>query len=295
MIGNPPTRGVVRTLAGRVVDFSREVHAMAIVNRSPDSFHDRGATATLEAAVAAGVRAVDQGADWVDIGGIPFSPDTPLIDARAETDRVLPVVTELLAARRTIVAVDTWRPEVGAACVAAGAAVLNDTSGLADPDMARLAADTGAQLVICHSLAEPHRHLHRPRYDDVVDEVRAFLSDRVELALSLGVTEEQVIVDPGPDLNKTTRHTLELIRRFDEITCLGFPTLVAVSNKDVIGETLGRPREERIPGSIAAGTWCLAAGGSILRVHDVSAGIDTVRMAAGIRGWREPAHERHNL
>lgn len=295
MTGNPPWRGAVRTLGSRRVDYAREIHTMAIVNRTPDSFHDRGATASLTAAVDAGVRAVDAGADWVDIGGIPFSPDTPLISSGEETDRVLPVVTGLLAERDTIVAVDTWRAEVGAACVTAGAAVLNDTSGLADPDMARLAADTGAQLVICHSLAEPHTHLRRPHYDDVVDEVRAFLTDRIELALSLGVGEEQIIVDPGPDLNKTTRHTLELFRRFAEITALGFPTLVAVSNKDVIGETLDRPRGERLPGSIAAATWCLAAGGSILRVHDVVAGVDTVRMAAGIRGWREPAYQRHNV
>lgn len=283
-----------RHLAGRDVDFGHEIHVMAIVNRTPDSFHDRGATADLTAAIAAGKSAVAAGAHWVDIGGIPFSPDTPAIDERTELDRVLPVV-EGLADTGAVLAVDTWRPEVARRCVAAGAHVINDTSHLHDPDVARVAADTGAQLVVCHSLAAPHEHLPRPQYDDVVGEVTAGLQQRLDLARSLGVRDDQLIVDPGPDLNKTTRHTLSLLRHFDTFTRWGLPVLVAVSNKDVIGESLGRERLERVPGSIAAATWCLARGGSIIRVHDVAAGVDTARMVEAIRGWREPAFERHNV
>ena len=187
-----------RVIGGRRYDFARRVAVMAIVNRTPDSFHDRGRTFALERAVEAARAAADAGADWIDVGGVPFAPG-PEVSAAEEMDRVLPVVE---AARDlTVVSVDTYRPEVARAAIKAGAGVVNDTSGLRDPEMADAVAGTDAMLVITHSLAAP-RTLHpSPQYGDVTAEVAAFLRQRVALALSRGVRPEQLIIDPGHDLN----------------------------------------------------------------------------------------------
>lgn len=287
-------RAARRTIGRRDFDFDRQVAVMAIVNRTPDSFFDHGSTFGLDQAVAAAVTAAEHGADWVDVGGLPFSPDTPEISAAEEIDRVVPVVEAVAAASDVVVSVDTWRVDVAAAAISAGAAVINDTSGLRDPAMADLAARSGATLVITHSLAEPHRHVRSPRYHDVVAEVRALLESRVRLAQHHGVPDSQLVIDPGHDLNKNTRHSLELTRRFDEIAALGLPALAAVSNKDFIGESLDRPREARLAGSLVAATWCIQRGARIVRMHDVAASVDAVRMIEAIQGWRAPAYERHN-
>jgi dihydropteroate synthase len=281
-----------RVIGGRSFDFSRQVAVMAIVNRTPDSFHDRGRTFALEKATEAVARAAADGADWIDIGGVPFAPG-PEVSAAEELDRVLPVVE---AARDlAVVSVDTFRPEVAAAVIKAGAGVVNDTSGLRDPAMADAVAGTDAQLVICHSLAAPRTEYPSPRYGDVTVEVAAFLRERVELALSRGVRPDQIIIDPGHDLNKNTHHSLELCRRLEEITGIGYPTLAALSNKDFIGETLDRPQQERLAGTLATVVFCLVRGARIMRVHDVKAAVDAIRMTEAMLGWREPAYTRHNI
>jgi dihydropteroate synthase len=265
---------------------------MAIVNRTPDSFHDKGRTFALEAAVEAVRAAAGAGADWIDIGGVPFAPG-PEVSAAEEIDRVLPVVE---AARDlTVVSVDTFRPEVARAVIAAGAGVINDTSGLRDPAMADAVAGTDAQLVITHSLAPPRTSWPSPKYEDVTGQVAAFLRDRVTLAEERGVRPEQIIIDPGHDLNKNTHHSLELTRRLDEIAAIGYPLLVAVSNKDFIGETLDVPQTERLAGTLASLVYCVLHGARIVRVHDVRAAVDAVRMTEAILGWREPAYTRHNM
>ncbi|BAL90247.1 putative dihydropteroate synthase [Actinoplanes missouriensis 431] len=282
----------VRVIGGRTYDFSRRVVVMAIVNRTPDSFHDRGRTFALEKATEAVQAAADDGADWIDIGGVPFAPG-PEVSAAEELERVLPVVE---AARdRAVVSVDTFRPEVAREVIKEGAGVINDTSGLRDPAMADAVAGTDAQLVITHSLAAP-RTLHpRPEYGDVTAEVAAFLRERVELALSRGVRPDQIIIDPGHDLNKNTLHSLAITRRLEEITSIGYPTLAALSNKDFIGETLGRPQHERLAGTLATVVFCILHGARIMRVHDVRAAVDAVRMTEAMLGWREPAYLRHNM
>jgi len=288
----PPLISADRVIGGRPHDFSRRVAVMAIVNRTPDSFHDRGRTFALAKATEAVQAAARAGADWIDIGGVPFAPG-PEVTAAEELDRVLPVVE---AARGlAVVSVDTYRPEVAREVVAAGAGVINDTSGLRDPAIADAVAGTDAALVITHSLAAP-RTLHpSPQYADVVAEVTAFLRSRVELALSRGVRPDQIIVDPGHDLNKNTHHSLELTRRLREITALGYPTLAALSNKDFIGETLDRPQQERLVGTVAAVVFCVAQGARIVRVHDVRAAVDAVRMTEAMLGLRAPAYTRHNI
>jgi dihydropteroate synthase len=281
-----------RLIGGRRYDFARRVAVMAIVNRTPDSFHDRGRTFALEHATAAVRAAADAGADWIDIGGVPFAPG-PEVTAAEELQRVLPVVE---AARDlAVVSVDTYRPEVARAAIESGAGVVNDTSGLRDPEMADAVAGTAAMLVVTHSLAAPRTLYPSPRYDDVTAEVAAFLTQRAELALSRGVRPEQLIIDPGHDLNKNTYHSLELTRRLGEIAAIGYPMLAAVSNKDFIGETLGVPQQDRLAGTVAAVVFCILHGARIVRVHDVRAAVQAVRMTEAMLGWRAPATARHNL
>jgi dihydropteroate synthase len=285
---------VLRRIGGRQFDFSRQVAVMAIVNRTPDSFHDRGATFALDRAVEAALAAVADGADWVDIGGVPFGRG-PAVPLEEELDRVVPVVEAVAAASDVVISVDTISARVAEAAIRAGAGVINDTSGLFDPDMASVVAASDATLVITHSLMPPRDGPRRPEYSDVVGEVVEFLRERVARAVDAGVPVERLVVDPGHDLNKNTRHTLELTRRLDEVVALGLPTLVALSNKDFIGESLGREQHERLAGSLAAAVFCVVKGARIVRVHDVRATVDAMRMTEAILGWREPAYERHNL
>lgn len=284
-----------REIGGHVFDFSRQSALMAIVNRTPDSFYDRGATFELQAAVKKARDAVEQGAQWVDIGGVPFSPDTPDVSVAEEIERVVPVVAAIRADSDVVISVDTYRVEVARAAIDAGASVINDVTGLATAGMAELIAETGVSVVIAHSKAQPHRHLRQPQYGDVVREVKDFLAQRVELAYSHGVRPEQIVIDPGHDLNKNTLHTLEITRRLSELNSLGLPMLVALSNKDFIGETLDRPRGERVNGSVAAAVWCYTQGARIFRVHEVAPTRDALHMIEAIAGAREPAYLKHNV
>ncbi|QYF72505.1 dihydropteroate synthase [Cryobacterium sp. PAMC25264] len=283
----------VRTIGGRDFDFSREIAVMAVINRTPDSFYDQGATFALDVAVAAARAAVADGADWVDIGGAKFAPGPP-IPVAEEIDRVVPVVSALQGSG-AVISVDTFDPDVALASIRAGAHVINDTTGVHDPRMAEVVADSDATLVITHSLARPRTPYPAPQYDDVVAEVAEFLLARVDRALAHGMPAERLVIDPGHDLNKNTLHSLELTRRLGEITALGLPTLVAVSNKDFIGETLDRDRDRRVEGTLAAAVYCILQGARIVRVHNVAAAVDAVRMTEAILGFREPAYLRHNL
>jgi dihydropteroate synthase len=283
-----------RRIGGRVFDFQRQVAIMAIVNRTPDSFYDQGRTFALSKAVAAVREAVAAGADWVDIGGQPFAPG-PELPVEAELDRVLPVIEAARAGVSAVVSVDTYRPDVARRAIEAGADVINDTSGLHDPALAEVVADSDATLVITHSLAPPRTPYPRPTYRDVAAEVAEFLRRRVELAIDRGVPPERIIIDPGHDLNKNTYHSLELTRRLVEITGLGYPTLVAVSNKDFIGETLDAPPAQRRDGTVAAIALCIMLGARIVRVHDVVAAAAASRLTEAVLGMRPPATARHNL
>lgn len=284
----------VRRIGSREFDFDRQIAVMAIVNRTPDSFHDAGATFALDRAVAASIQAVQDGADWVDVGGVPFGAG-PAVSLSEELDRVVPVVAAIAAASDVVISVDTFNAEVARQSIEAGAGVINDTSGLFDPDMAAVVAASDATLVLTHSLQPPRSAPPRPQYDDVVADVVEFLRNRVELAASAGIPMERLIVDPGHDLNKNTLHSLELTRRLDEIVGIGLPTLVAVSNKDFIGESIDRPQRERLEGSIAAAVVCVLKGARIVRMHDVAATVAAMRMTEAILGMREPAYLKHNV
>ncbi|GAA1216071.1 dihydropteroate synthase [Rhodoglobus aureus] len=267
---------------------------MAIVNRTPDSFYDSGANFALEDAVAAALRAVEHGADWVDIGGVPFAPGDA-VSVEQEAARVVPAVQTLREKSDVVISVDTFHAEVARRGIEAGANVINDTTGLSDPDLAAVVSESEASLVLVHSRASPRTQFARPQYDDVAAEVRDFLAARVEMARAAGVPEERLFVDPGHDLNKNTLHSLELTRRLDVITALGLPTLVALSNKDFIGEVLDKPKSQRLEGSLAAAVASVLNGARVVRVHEVSESVAAVRMAEAILGLREPALLKHNM
>ena len=285
---------MLRTFGRRTFDFAHRVAVMAILNRTPDSFYDRGANFEFEAALAAGERALAEGADWLDIGGVKAGPGPPVSEAE-ELDRVVPLVEALRERTDAVVSVDTFRSGVARRALAAGADVVNDPSGLRDPRVAEVAAEAGAGLVVMHTGGPPRTRPHRPAYADVVAEVRAFLADRVAVARRRGVAAERLIVDPGHDFHKNTFHSLELTRRLGELADLGCPLLVALSNKDFVGETLDVPLDQRLEGSLAAAAFAVVAGASIVRVHEVEPTVRVVRMTEAILGRRPPAATRRGL
>ncbi|GAA1389117.1 dihydropteroate synthase [Catellatospora chokoriensis] len=293
----PDIAAASRVIAGREFDFDRQVAVMAVVNRTPDSFYDKGATYALDAAVAAVDAAAAAGADWVDIGGVKFSPEGGDVPAEVELERVLPVVLATVARHpHLVISVDTFRADVARACLDAGAHVVNDTTGLHDLALADLVAShPHTQLIVTHSRAKPRTHFPRPQYADVAGEIAEFLRSRVAVALERGVRPEQIVIDPGHDLNKNTFHTLELTRRLPEIAAVGYPMLAAVSNKDFVGETLNRPQGERLSGSLAAAVASIMLGARIVRMHNVRESVDAVRMTEAILGWRQPAYTVHNM
>ncbi len=284
---------MIRRIGAREFDFDREVAVMAVINRTPDSFYDKGSTFALDKAVSAALAAVEDGADWVDIGGVPFGRG-PAVSLEEELERVVPVVAAIAAESPVVISVDTFSAAVAVASIEAGAAVINDTSGLYDPGMASAVAATDATLVLTHSLQPPRAEPARPEYADVVEEVIAFLRERVARAKAAGIPDERIIVDPGHDLNKNTFHSLEITRRLGEIVALGYPTLAAVSNKDFIGETLDREQGQRLEGSLAAAVFCIMEGARIVRMHNVRAAVDVVHMTEAMLGLRQPAWTLHN-
>jgi len=284
----------IHRIGARRFDFTREVVVMAVVNRTPDSFHDAGATFALDAAVARAVQAADLGARWVDVGGVPFGRG-PAVSTSAEIDRVVPLISAIAARRPDVViSVDTHSAAVAREAVAAGASVVNDTSGLADPQMAAVVAETGAHIVITRGVGPPRQEKPAAHFTDVVAEVRRFLLGRIHRAQAAGIPRERIIIDPGHDLDKNTLHSLEITRRLGEIASLGLPLLVAVSHKDFIGESIDRPRGERLAGTLAAMTACIWQGARIVRMHDVQAAVDAARMTEAMLGMRPPVRVIHN-
>jgi dihydropteroate synthase len=277
-----------RTFGRRTFDFSRSAAVMAIINRTPDSFYDRGANFGLDAAISAAERALAEGADWLDMGGVKAGPGPEVTEAE-ELDRVLPLVEALRGRTDAVLSVDTFRAGVAAQVLEAGADVINDPSGLHDPELAAVTAERGGALVVMHTGGPPRTRPHRSAYLDVVADVRAFLAERAAVARGAGLPAERIVVDPGHDFHKNTYHSLELTRRLEELTVLGYPVMVGLSNKDFIGETLDAPLELRLEGSLAAAVISVLNGASIVRVHEVGPTVRALRMAEAITGRRPPA------
>ncbi|MDK1476257.1 dihydropteroate synthase [Streptomyces sp. 549] len=269
---------------------------MAIVNRTPDSFYDRGATFLDEPALLRVEQAVAEGAAIIDIGGVKAGPGEE-VSADEEIRRTAGFVAEVRRRHpEVVISVDTWRHEVGEAVCEAGADLLNDAWGGVDPRLAEVAARHRTGLVCTHAGGAPPRtRPHRVAYDDVMADILRTTVGLAERAVALGVPREGVMIDPGHDFGKATRHSLEATRRLGEMTASGWPVLVSLSNKDFVGETLDRPVKERLTGTLAATAVSAWLGAQVYRVHEVAETRQVLEMVASIAGHRPPAVARRGL
>ena len=269
---------------------------MAIVNRTPDSFFDRGATYGEQAALDRVDEVVAAGADIIDVGGVKAAPGDE-VDVAEEVRRTVGFVDRVRDRHPDVViSVDTWRAEVGRQVCAAGADLLNDAWGGADRRLAEVAAEFGAGLVCAHAGGlRPRTRPHRVAYDDVVADVVHHTVGLAEAAVAAGVPPESVLVDPAHDFGKNTWHSLEVTRRLDALVAAGWPVLVSLSNKDFVGETLDLPVGERLVGTLAATAVCAWQGARVHRVHQVRETRQVLDMVASVRGTRSPARAVRGL
>ncbi len=281
---------------GRHVFADETTLVMAIVNRTPDSFYDQGATWAEDRAFERVALVVEQGAEVVDIGGIKAAPGVE-VDAAEEKARVVDLVARVREAYPALViSVDTWRAEVGDAVCRAGADVLNDAWGGADPELVDVAAAHDVAIVCTHTgSATPRTRPYRVEYDDVVASAIADTTAYAARAVAAGVARESVVIDPAHDFGKNTFHSLEVTRRLGEMVATGWPVLVSLSNKDFVGETLDKPVGERLLGTLAATAVCATAGARVYRVHEVVETRQVVDMAWTIAGRRLPARAIRGL
>jgi dihydropteroate synthase len=255
-------------IGSRQYDLVTRSLVMGILNRTPDSFFDRGEFFALDATLRRAEQLVDEGADILDVGGVKAGPG-PEVSAREELDRVIPAVAAVRKRFDVPVSVDTWRAEVARAAYAAGAEVGNDISGFADPDYLDVSAEAGATVVATHIRLQPRVPDPEPQYDDVVGTVCDFLADRARRAEAAGIPAERIVVDAGLDLGKTWEQSLELLRRSDALAALGYPLLLSASNKPFLGKLLDLQITERRDASLAATAVGVARGCRIVRAHDV--------------------------
>jgi dihydropteroate synthase len=275
-------------LRDRELDLSQPV-LMGIVNATPDSFSDCQGPKDVDELRAQARELLDDGAAIVDVGGESGRTDTEAVPVEEEISRVVPLV-ERLAAEGALVSVDTWRGRVARAALDAGAAMINDVSGLTDESIASACGDTGAALVITHTRSAPKTKAF-PDYEDVVLDARGFLEERMRAAEALGVAPEQIVLDPGIDLAKTPAQSVELLRRLPEFASLGRPLLLAVSRKDFVGALTERPPAGRDAGTLAAVGAAVRGGARIIRVHDVAGARDYLRVHDALANGTEDALE----
>lgn len=269
---------------------------MAIVNRTPDSFFDEGTTYDLSAALDRVAQVVDEGADVVDIGGVKAGYGDP-VDTAEELRRTYDLVGRVRGEHPDLViSVDTWRSEVARELGRLGADLINDTWSGHDPALVDVAAEQGLGLVCSHTGGLPPRtDPHRPAYDDVVADVVARVTSLARTALDRGVRRDGIVIDPTHDFGKTTYHSLEVTRRLDELVATGWPVMLAASNKDFVGETLGLPKEQRGPGTMAVTAVSAWLGARLFRAHDVATTRQLLDMVASIQGDRPPVRAWRGL
>jgi dihydropteroate synthase len=270
---------------------------MGIVNVTPDSFSDGGLFLDADAAIQHGLKLIAEGADIVDVGGESTRPGAEPVSAQEELRRVTPVIAGIAAARTGAqVSIDTSKASVAAAALAAGAGLVNDVSALrADPQMAGLVADSGVECCLMHMLGEPRTMQEDPRYQDVVDDVRAFLEERLAFAVREGVSERRVLLDPGIGFGKTVEHNLQLLRRLHELTTIGPPIVVGTSRKSFLGRIAARAGGEtieplgvgeRLAGTVASNVLAYERGARVFRVHDVAPVRQALAVATATLGGR---------
>ena len=277
-------------LGDRVHDLGTRTLVMGILNRTPDSFYDQGATWSEERALERVAQVVEEGAEIVDIGGIKAAPGVE-IDVAEELRRTVGFVERVRSAHPDVViSVDTWRAQVGRAVCQAGADVLNDAWGGADPALVDVAAEYDAGIICTHTGGvTPRTRPHRIEYADVVASAIADTTSYAQRALAAGVDRDSIVIDPAHDFGKTTQDSLDLTRRLDEMVATGWPVLVSLSNKDFVGESLDLPVGERLTGTLAASAIAALHGARIFRVHEVTETRQVVDMVDVIWGRRPPA------
>ncbi|MGH9115360.1 MAG: dihydropteroate synthase [Acidimicrobiales bacterium] len=295
MPGNPAERQRPLRLGGRTFAPSEPV-LMAIINRTPDSFYDAGATYALDAALEAADRALSQGADILDIGGVKAGTGKP-VSVSEEIDRVLPVIVAVVAAHpEAVISVDTWRSEVAAEAARAGAALINDCWEGQDPLVAFVAARAGIGLVCTHAgHLTPRTDPDHPNPRDLMADVTSTLAALTVEALSAGVRDDAICIDPGHDMGKTTSQTLQVTRHLGDLVATGWPVMVAVSNKDFVGETLDLAVHDRLAGTLAVTASCAWLGARVFRAHEVKETREVLDMVASIRGDRPPTRPFRGL
>lgn len=259
---------------------------MGISNRTPDSFYDGGRT-ELDAALAHALTMVEDGADIIDVGGVKAGPGAA-VSEQEESNRAVPLIEAIRERSDAVVSVETGRPAVARAALEAGATIVNDVTGLSNAELAAVCAEYDASLVLMHNGGQIRGRPRNPRYADVVADVVETWERLAATAVERGVVKQNLIVDAGLDFGKTTFHSLELIRRLPEQVATGYPLLVAPSRKDVVGETLDLPPEERLEGTLALVALSVAGGAAIVRVHDVRAAARVVAMVEAVYDLRPP-------
>jgi dihydropteroate synthase len=259
-----------------------EPKIMGIVNNTPDSFSGDGIGGDVKAAVRAGLSMFDTGADIVDVGGESTRPGASPVKLEEEMSRTIAVVEILSKVHPGRVSIDTMKPEVAEAALYAGAAIVNDVSGLRNPQMIKVVAEHDAAVVIMHMRGDPRTMQVKPRYRDVVGDIMTYLEARIDEAEGAGVDPRKIMIDPGIGFGKTMDHNLEILRRLREFKALGKPIVVGVSRKSFIGKISGLPASERLPGSIAAAVLAVREGANIVRVHDVAETTIALRVAHAI-------------
>ncbi len=265
---------------------------MGIVNATPDSFSDTGVYRTLEDRLRLAESLLAAGAEVIDIGGESGVTTQPPVAPEEEIERVAPLIERVAAELGTVVSVDTYKPAVARAAIAAGAAIVNDVSGLRDPELADVCAQTGAGLVLMHTRAAPKQKLLDPSLDGIiVADVEAFLHERIAVAMDRGVAFEQLMLDPGPDFGKTPAQTVDVLRSLADLHALGRPLLLAVSRKDFIGAITRRGPRARLAGTLAAVGFGVDAGAHVLRVHDVADVADFLAVRSALAGEADVGSE----
>ncbi|HEY3727543.1 MAG TPA: dihydropteroate synthase [Solirubrobacteraceae bacterium] len=284
-------RRTLRTSAGELRLGGRP-WLMGIVNATPDSFSDQGRFQTLDERVGLARSLLADGAEIIDVGGESGVTNRPAVAPAEEISRVVPVIERLVGELGARVSVDTYKPAVARAAIAAGASIVNDVSGLRDPGLADVCAETGAALVLMHTIAPPKRKLLDSSLDGrIVGDVRSFLEQRIALATGRGVAFEQLMLDPGPDFSKTPAQTVEVLRTLSSLAELERPILLAVSRKDFVGALTQRGPLDRLAGTLAAVAHGVDGGAHVLRLHDIAAAHDFLTVRAALRGDSEPESE----
>jgi len=269
--------------AGRTLDMS-QCHVMGVLNVTPDSFSDGGRFDRLQQALAHARQMVEDGASFIDVGGESTRPGAKPVSLQQELDRVCPVVEAIAGELDVVISVDTSAPQVMTQAAALGAGLINDVRALTREGALQAAANTGLPVCLMHSQGEPDTMQNNPQYQDVCAQVSLFLAQRILAAQGVGIDSSRIMLDLGFGFGKSLEHNLQLLARAEQFTVLGYPLLLGLSRKSMLGAITGRNVEERLPASLAAATICAMKGASVVRVHDVRETVDVVKMAAAIKG-----------